>query len=265
MSLISQIARTIKEVAINPPIRLLGRQIEKKYFPKKPILIVACPRSGTTLLLSILSAVPNIFAIPKQTYAFDRWAMKNGQSIPTLLYRLFREFIFRKIPKNANRWLEKTPGHIRSIGKILEYFNNEVKIIHIIRDGRDVTVSTHPAYRDRRKYWVSAERWVTEVNIGLSYRNHPSVHTMKYEDLISNYEEEIKKITDFIDEPFSEQLHHWIDHTQIKSSIHWGSKVQEISSKPIGKWRLPEHEERIREFMGNKEAVQLLKDLGYSV
>lgn len=264
MSFFSQIGKTLKEVAINSPIRFLGRQIEKRHFPKKPILIVACPRSGTTLLLSILSAIPTIFAVPKQTYAFDRWVNYKGAFQPTLLYRLYREFIFRKIPTKAERWLEKTPGHVRSIGKILDYFNNDVKIIHIVRDGRDVTVSSHPAYRDRRKYWVTAERWVTEVNIGLSFQHHPSVHTMKYEDLISNYEGEIRKITNFIDEPFSEQLLHWIDHTQIKSSKHWGSKVQEINSKPIGKWRQPEHEERIQEFMSNKKAVQLLKDLGYS-
>lgn len=265
MSSIHQLGIATKELIINSPIRLIGRQIEKNHFTKKPILIVACPRSGTTLLLSILSAIPTIFAIPKQTYAFDRWAMNNNQFTPTLLYRLYREFVFRKIPKKANRWLEKTPGHIRSIGKILTHFNNEVKIIHIIRDGRDVTVSTHPAYRDRRKYWVTADRWVTEVNIGLSFRNHPSVHTMMYENLISDYEGEIRKITNFIDEPFNEQLLHWIEHTQIKSSKHWGTKVQEINSKPIGKWMLPEHEERIQEFMNNKNAVQLLKDLGYLI
>jgi hypothetical protein len=265
MSFFSQASSATKEIAVNAPIRFIGRQIEKNHFTKKPILIVACPRSGTTLLLSILSAIPTIFAIPKQTYAFDRWALNNDQFTPTLLYRLYREFVFRKIPVKADRWLEKTPGHIRSIGKILAYFNNEVKIIHIIRDGRDVTVSTHPAYRDKRKYWVSADRWVTEVNIGLSFQNHPSVHTMKYEDLISNYEDEIKKITTFIGEPFTEQLLHWIDHTQIKSSIHWGSKVQEISAKPIGKWKNPEHTERIKEFMDNAEAIQLLQKLGYPV
>jgi len=226
-------------------------------------MIVACPRSGTTLLLSILSAIPSIFAIPKQTYAFDRWVKRNDRWMPTLLHRLYREFIQHKIPATANRWLEKTPGHIRSIDKILEYFHNEIKIIHIIRDGRDVNVSSHPAYLDKRHYWVSSERWVSEVRFGLSFKSHPCVHTLRYEDLITDYENEIKKIVDFIDEPFTDTLVNWIEHTQIKSSIHWGAEVQQIHPQAIGKWAKPEHAERIKEFMGNPEATQLLTELGY--
>ena len=255
----------LKKILINAPILAAGRYVEKKHFTQKPILIVACPRSGTTLLLSILSAVPSIFAIPKQTYAFDRWAQKRGQWNPTLLHRLYREILFRKIPSSANRWLEKTPGHIRSIDKILEYFNNEVKIIHIYRDGRDVTVSSHPAYLDRRKYWVPADRWVTEVKKGLSFRDHPSVFTMRYEDLISNYESEIKKLLLFLEEPFTPALLNWTEHTRIKRSIHWGTDVQQVHPKSLGKWKSPEHADRIQEFMKNPEAVQLMKDLGYTI
>jgi hypothetical protein len=255
----------IKRLLISAPVIALGKSIEKKHFSKKPILILACPRSGTTLLLSILSAVPSIFAIPKQTYAFDRWELKNGKPNPLLLHRLYREFLFGKIPATANRWLEKTPGHIRSIDKILNYFQNEVKIIHIIRDGRDVTVSSHPAYLDRRKYWVPADRWVTEVKKGLAFREHPSVHTLRYEDLIHDYEGEIKKILTFLEEPFSNTILNWTEHTHIKSSIHWGTSVQKVHPKSLGKWKAPEHAERIQEFMNNQEAVQLMKELGYTI
>jgi hypothetical protein len=252
-----------KRALFHGPVRYFGKKIEKKHFQRKPILIVACPRSGTTLLLSILSAIPGIFAVPNQTYAFDRWEGPD-QSIPTRLDKLMREFIFNRIPPTATRWLEKTPGHIRSIGQILRYFRNEVQIIHVIRDGRDVTVSTHPAYRDRRKYWVPVDRWVREVKLGLSFHQHPSVYTLRYEDLIHNYDSEIRKLVDFLDEPFPEQLIHWKEHTKIKKSIHWGSDVQDLHAKSIGKWRHPEHAERYREFMQNREAVELLRELGYS-
>lgn len=255
----------IKEIFIKAPIRLLGKQVEQRHFTREPILIVACPRSGTTLLLSILSAVPAIFAVPNQTYAFDRWEKdKNSKWRPTLLHRLYREFLKNKIPASANRWLEKTPGHVRSMDKILAYFNNRVKIIHIIRDGRDVTVSSHPAYLDKRKYWVPAERWVQEVTFGLRFKDHPSVYTLRYEDLISDYEKEIRKILVFIDEPYTEDVINWIQHTHIKNSKHWGEGVKQIHSQAIGKWKKPEHQERIQEFFNNKEAIQLMHQLGYS-
>jgi hypothetical protein len=38
--------------------------------PQKPIIIGGCARSGTTLLLSVLSCHPNIYAIPDETYTF---------------------------------------------------------------------------------------------------------------------------------------------------------------------------------------------------
>jgi hypothetical protein len=254
---------TLKKAFVSSPIIWAGRRIEKKRFSKKPVLIVACPRSGTTLLLSILSAVPTIFAIPKQTYAFDKWEKKNNTWVPSRLDKLYREFFKARIPETAHRWLEKTPGHIRSIDKVLEYFHDDVKIIHIIRDGRDVTVSTHPAYTDRRFYWVPADRWATEVNFGLQFKDHPSVYTMRYESLIGDFEGEIRKLLDFLEEPYTERMANWKEHTQIKESIHWGTGVQEVHGKSRGKWRKPEHAERIREFMNTPAAVKLLKDLGY--
>ena len=97
-----------KRALFHGPVRYFGKKIEKKHFQRKPILIVACPRSGTTLLLSILSAIPGIFAVPNQTYAFDRWEGPD-QSIPTRLDKLMREFIFNRIPPTATRWPVRRP------------------------------------------------------------------------------------------------------------------------------------------------------------
>ncbi|MBU1635903.1 sulfotransferase, partial [bacterium] len=88
---------------IKPLIIKVGRSIEKKQFSDTPIIIGACPRSGTTLLLSILDAHPNIYGIQNQTYAFAGW---NDNSQANRLDRLYREFIFNKIPENKKRWCE---------------------------------------------------------------------------------------------------------------------------------------------------------------
>jgi len=97
----------------------------------------------------------------------------------------------------------------------------------------------------------------------LSFQNNPCVHTLKYEDLVSDYKTEVEKILKFIDEPFTENLLNWTEHTHIKDSIHWGANVQQVHSKSLQKWKTPEHAERIQEFMNNPEAIQLLKKLGY--
>lgn len=254
---------TYNAPTVNAPLLLIGKHIEKKHFRKPPILIVASPRSGTTLLFSMLAALPAVFAARKQTNAFDRWEERGGKWVPLSLFRLHREFLMHRIPDCANRWLEKTPSHIRSLDKILQFFNEDVKIIHLIRDGRDVVVSSHPAYLNRRKYWVPIEWWVKDVKSGLRYRDHPSVHTMHYEDLIRDYDTEIRKVLTFIDEPFSPEIADWVGHTPIKQSIHWGSGVRQVHSQAIGNWRKPEHARRIAEFMKHNEAVELLHALGY--
>lgn len=133
----------LKRYTINPVFRFFGRRKEQQVFTKDPIVIIAAPRSGTTLLLSILDAYPEIFSIPKQTYGFARWREKNGKIIPNRIDRVYREILRRKIPETATRWCEKTPRHIKHIKNILTY-NPKIKAIHIVRDGRDVVTSKHP-------------------------------------------------------------------------------------------------------------------------
>lgn len=248
---------------INAPVVLLGKHVERKHFTREPILIVGSPRAGTTLLFSMLAALPSVFAVSQQTYAFKRWENRGGRQIPRSLFRLYRQFLRGRIPATANRWLEKSPVHVLSIRQILDYFQDAVKIIHIIRDGRDVAVSSHPAYTDRRKYWVPVEQWVRDVRCGLQYRDHARVHTLRYEDLVGDHETQLKKILAFIDEPFGPEIADWAGHTPIRQSIHWGGAIKPLHQGSIGNWKKPEHADRLREFMNNESAVTLLQELGY--
>jgi hypothetical protein len=251
----------IKRYTLNPVYRFWGKRKEKKIFSKQPIVILAAPRSGTTLLLSILDAFPNIFAIPKQTYGFARWQNKSGKWFPQRIDRIYREIVKRKIPNNANRWCEKTPRHIQYIDKILDSFPH-IKVIHIIRDGRDVVTSKHPLHRPD-EYWVSVNRWVKDVKIGLKYANHPNVLTLKYEDLIFKFDKEIKKIAKFLDEDFTPTREEWILRTSVRESKHWRQPLRKLSAESIGRWKKKEHAQRVEDFMKHPEAVKLMKKLNY--
>jgi len=256
-----------KMVTVNPLFRFIGRKIEKKHFPDPPIFIVASPRSGTTLLLSILGAHPNIFAIPLQTYAFDRWKKiknKTYSQYPYRIDRLYRYLIFHSIKKTAGRWCEKTPRHINSLTKIIDFYQERLKIIHIVRDGRDVAVSSHPTHKGRH-YWVPIKKWLKDVKKGLEYKDKPYVLTVFYEDLVQDFENEAKKIFIFLEEPFTEKVKNWVKETNIKQSIHWQEKVQNVHTRAIGKWKTPQHKAKMKEFFNNQEAMKLLKKLGYEI
>jgi len=251
----------LKSISLNPIYRFLGKRKEKKCFTGDPIVIFAAPRSGTTLLLSILDAYPNIYSIPEQTYGLARWKEKNGKVYPDRIDRIYRELLKRKIPETKTRWCEKTPRHIKHIKSILEYMPN-VKAIHIVRDGRDVVTSKHPKHRPD-EYWTSINRWVTDVGIGLEYANSPQVLTVRYEDLIYNFDEEIKKISYHLEEDFVPSRDEWTKLTSLKKSKHWDKPVQNLYSKSIGRWKKPEHAKRMEEFMSNPKAVELMKKLKY--
>ena len=125
---IKKIIDKLKYHTLNPIFIHFGKKVEKKNFTDTPIIIGACPRSGTTLLLSILGASKNIFAIPNQTAAFNKWKTRKNPAtgdevyFPPRLDRLYREFLYNKIPEQATRWLEKTPRHIQHFKKILDLY-----------------------------------------------------------------------------------------------------------------------------------------------
>lgn len=263
-----KITQFLKRYTAAPLFTFIGKRREAANFNGVPVIIGACPRSGTTLLLSILGADKRFFAIPHQTYAFDRWAVKTGPDgqeiyIPTHIYRLYREFVRRRIPKDAYRWIEKTPRHVQSYKQILQYFGENVRIINLIRDGRDIVTSNHPRLSPD-DYYVPVERWIMDINYGLEFEDHPQVLHVKYEDLTSNFDQVIRKIYTFLGEELTDEVLNWMDNTTIRKSKHWDKPVQAIHTQSIRRWQKPEHKEVIDNFLKQPQAVLLLKKLGYT-
>ena len=128
-------------------------------FRKPPILIGGCPRSGTTLLLSILSAHPSILAIHDEMWGF--WPTETEEEFSKMMRKFYLRLDKRlkkmAIPASCTRWCEKTPNNVREFGKIIQWFRPTPKLLHIVRDGRDVATSVHPS--DPSKYWVPVEQW----------------------------------------------------------------------------------------------------------
>lgn len=238
-----------------------GELIENKRFSKPPVYIGGCGRSGTTLLLSILSSHKDIFACPKElNLFFDAEISGEDVEVP-MIYRLYRTFITERIKPTARRYCEKSPANVQRIEAIDKYHKGNFKLIHIIRDGRDVVLSKHPTKIDT--HWVEPRRWVRDVTLGLNYKDHPAVHTIHYEKLVSDFEESISGICKFLDIPVSEEILNWHKYTTVRKNRALYSPIQEISSSSIGKYKQEEHQERLKEFMENEKAVELLERLGY--
>ena len=103
------------------------------------------------------------------------------------------------------RWIEKTPGNVGAIDRILAHWP-EASILHIIRDPRDVYASMI----ESRK-WTAPEdfvaRWIGTVAAARNWREahggaHPAYYELRYEKLVLNPEAETRSVLAFLDEPF---------------------------------------------------------------
>ncbi|MCF8226894.1 MAG: sulfotransferase [Bacteroidales bacterium] len=245
-----------------PLITLIGKRIEKKKFTSPPVYIGGCGRSGTTLLLSMLSSHPEIFACPRELNIFeDALIDKNGKKKP-LFYRLYRTLIFRRIKKTATRYCEKSPSNIKHIELMDKVHAGKFQLIQIIRDGRDVVLSRHP--RKKEGFWVEPERWINDVKTGLRYFEHPNVHTLKYEDLVNDFKRTIEDICRFLNIPVSNEILDWHEHATVRQNNALFNEITKIHGSSIGKWKRPENKHRVAQLTKLPEAVKLLKQLKYT-
>jgi hypothetical protein len=145
---------------------------------KAPVFLVGCPRSGTTLLQSLLAAHPEIASFPESKffqylvpkYEPRRLALgmvsrqlrprltqffENELNRPEMLQRLPRIPLmshytrrFIKIlsllaeEQGKNLVLEKTPDHVYYLESIKKFVSG-AKIIHLLRSGADVVASLY--------------------------------------------------------------------------------------------------------------------------
>ncbi len=236
---------------------------------RRPIVIGGCGRSGTSLLLSILSCHPHIFAIGSETvalcpdgYGADGLYNPNPRlDVPLQLWRIYDYLIEHLDGGDYERWCEKTPRNVLYFGRILEQFGRRVRMIHIVRDGRDVITSRHPT--DPSGFWITPDRWIQDVGAGRRFEGHPRVLTMRYEDLLLDYERTLRRLCDFIEEEFDQAFLSYPDTARVKQSLGWFGSARKISAESIGRWKKPEFADRVERLMSQPEAVELLQHYGY--
>jgi hypothetical protein len=236
---------------------------------RRPIVIGGCGRSGTTLLLSLLSCHPKIFAIDIETvalcpdgYGADGMYNKSPDlTVPLRLEKIYQYFLERNIPEACTRWCEKTPRNVCYFERILRHFGERARLIHILRDGRDVVTSIHPHHES--KFWVPPERWIMDVAAGRKMEKHPQILTIRYEDLVRNYEASMRRICEFIDEEFLPAFLAYPDSARIKQSGAWFKPAQATNDKSIGRWKEPAYKQVIELLLREPLAVELLTHYGY--
>ena len=213
-------------------------------------LITGAPRSGTSLMTILMSYFkglnidPTIETPPNLFTTLD--AFKTPQRKDGLIWNDF----------------------IQPPMSIKDFTDRGVKVIVMLRDGRDVIVSKHNS-NNKSDYWCSPERWINSVQglieiIGVVPSN--MLHIVRYENLTIDLESEMNLLEQFVGLPLDESYSTFYEkHQQQNQITHAMNGVRPVS-KNSGQWKLPEHSNRIKEVMNGEFGEQFkykLEQLGY--
>lgn len=265
---------------------------------KEPIIIGGCGRSGTTLLRVMLDSHSNIACGPESELLLydnlppaedDYWkvlSLKFEMKLNQVLNlraqnsssRKFADAFFSEYCRQKNKtiWAEKTPRNIKRAQFIWNLFPKG-RIIHVIRDGRDVISSlmTHPRYKVvgnkleptgiHRDIEPCIQRWIIDVSDGLMLRGDKRYYEIRYEDLISNTEKTLQNLCAFLEIKFDPIMLYY--HKIKDGSRNIGrfpqnpEATQSLYSNAVGKWKKHFTDEDLEQVM--EQAGPMLKKLGY--
>ncbi len=104
------------------------------------------------------------------------------------------------------RWVEKTPNHILHVEAIRQTFPDAV-IIRILRDPRDVGLSTRalPTFSNSAiaNMYLYRQWHMSALNF---FRDDPSTHTLRFEDLVADPTGELQRLCAAIGEDFEASM-----------------------------------------------------------
>ena len=276
--------------------------------PDRPIFIVGAHRSGTTLLRYMLSSNPRIY-IPPESDFIPRFflgrphAYLRKKDIARMLDLIFNHYRFSSAWEGpaptagemiaqmesptpasfldtlyslyaaqygAERWGDKTPIYASYLELIDKIFP-ETQFVHLIRDGRDVALSTLDKWGKDEFHvdiFYTARNWVRRITAAqtVGKRLGPDrFYELYYEDLVRVPEQEVRQLCHFLGESYVPAMveQHRLAREQLPAGGFHDPVRQPPTEARIERWRDEMAPADIRLFQA--VAGNLLGRLGYTV
>jgi hypothetical protein len=208
----------------------------------RPIFVVGCPRSGTTMLQLMLHSHPRIAVPPENRYFLRGYQNRAGfgdlrdpanrRALGEFItkrrqfrdFKLDREMVIKAIVEapptlgsayetvmrefaaanGKQRWCDKRPAYLHHTDAILRLFP-DAQFVHLIRDGRSCVASLK-----RMPWWkggaeAGVVHWVTAIDRGRAMKRRMPPGTwfeFQYEKLVGDPETELRALCAFLNEEF---------------------------------------------------------------
>ncbi len=179
---------------------------------KKNFLIVGSPRSGTTLLESIVTANDKVFSggeLKSGKDIIERNVLSQSQSLSELNHKFISKYLRRTsyLRGSYDYIVDKMPENFLYLGLIQKLLPKS-KIIRVFRNPWDTAISLY-----KQRYVMNVPYSVSFFNIGVFLANFEAINLfwdehiekknfildVKYEDLVSNYSFNQEKIYKFLE------------------------------------------------------------------
>ncbi len=162
----------------------------------KPVFVIGCGHTGTTLLTARLGNHPAIAVIPKETSWF----------IPTRLLWLSRHYFRRELDRCARDGksvlVEKTPKHVHCVDRIAALLP-DARFIFMTRNPFDTVASLKKRFGS---FEFALDRWLADNAPAAALKQSPAVMFVRYEDFVTDPHAQAERIAAFLQIPVHEAV-----------------------------------------------------------
>jgi tetratricopeptide (TPR) repeat protein len=248
------VRRTIAAFPAAPAGAGIAAALPTGSLSERPIFILGMPRSGTTLVEQIVTNHPQAAAggelidIPK----FADEIASTDRPYPECVLdldaaqarRLAERYLERlqRISATALRVTDKLPFNFRHLGLITALFP-QARILHCRRDPRDIAISCYfirfhrPISFACDLFELGAYLRHYEILMAHWRRVLPRMLDIRYEDLVTDPEREVRRIIDFCGLPWDERVLRFYETERAVRTASVNQVRQPIYASAIGRWR----------------------------
>ncbi|MEG4108429.1 sulfotransferase [Microcoleus sp. S13_C5] len=236
------------------------------------IFLVGSPRSGTTMLQSLLAAHPEVISFPESKFFHYLLYKKFAGKFPARMEAFFKDEINRPdllqgfddsqtvgakvswfvrvldglaAEQNKSIWLEKTPEHIYFIEDIQRLLP-DAKFIHILRNSMDTIASLHEATMNSHDLWGHGwdlnhciHRWKEAMLISHKYAKKSNHILVKYEEILDNKVKKLEELCHFMGIEYDDRMLEFYQEKAAHLSLNlpWHQGIErEVKSNKVHKY-----------------------------
>jgi hypothetical protein len=290
-----------------PTVTLSNQPTQTNTRSHAPVFVLGCVRSGTTLLYHMLLSAGNFAVYRTESNAInllepafgDLSVARNKRRLLQAWYKsqlytrsgLDKEAIGEKVmsecrnggdflrivmseiarKQGVSRWADTTPEHLLYLDRIKETIPDAL-IIHIIRDGRDVALSTDKQGYIKRLPWdrkpakmAAGLYWEWMVNKGRrdGSRLGGDYTEVSFEELIREPHETLARLGKFIGQDLNYDQILQVGIGSVKDPNTSFDGEGEEGFNPVGRWRSGYSAEELAMFEGL--VGRTLEETGYEL